>query len=190
MISEKQLYINYKELSEKADALLIQAGVDKAPVPIKQIAAMCGAIAVPHDLGEEVSGVLVVDKNNGNKGIIGFNTANSKVRQRFTIAHELGHFVWHVNFKNNSKEFFVDKDFIIKFRSEKDYTQKELIQEREANAFAAAILMPRKFIMDELKNPNYKGLHETVLIEKLAKVFVVSVPAMTYRLSDLNIYRY
>lgn len=166
---------------------MIQAGVFEAPIPIKQVAMMCGAVVVPYELGEEVSGVLVVE---GNKGTIGYNNSNSRVRQRFTIAHELGHLMQHVDFNNNPKEFFVDKDFIVKFRSDKKYSPREITQEREANAFAAAILMPQKFIMDELKKSKYRGLNENSLIEHLARVFEVSVPAMTYRLSDLNIYHY
>jgi len=177
----------YKNLSETVNELLINANITKAPVPIKQIASMCGANVIGYDFGEEISGVLVVE---GNKGTIGFNTANSRVRQRFTIAHELGHLKQHVSLNTKEKEFFVDKDFIVKFRSDKQYTSKEIAQERQANAFAAAILMPKKFILEEMKDPKYKGLHETSLIEELAKVFEVSVPAMTYRLSDLNIYRY
>jgi len=176
----------YKNLSITVDKLLLDAGVIEAPVPIKQIARMCGANVVGYDFGEEISGVLVVE---GNSGTIGFNTANSRVRQRFTIAHELGHLTQHVNL-NNEREFFVDKDFIVKFRSDKQYSPKEITQERQANAFAAAILMPKKFILEEMRDQKYKGLHETNLIEELAKVFEVSVPAMTYRLSDLNIYRY
>lgn len=176
----------YTKLSETVDELLNEAGVQKAPIPIKQIARMCGANVVGYEFGEEISGVLIVEEN---KATIGFNTENSRVRQRFTIAHELGHFKQHVQL-NNKDEFFVDKDFIVKFRSDKNYTAKEVTQEREANAFAAAILMPKQFILDEMKDPKYKKLHETNLIEELAKVFEVSVPAMTYRLSDLNIYRY
>ncbi|TCC93693.1 ImmA/IrrE family metallo-endopeptidase [Pedobacter frigiditerrae] len=176
----------YNKLSETVNELLANAGVMKAPVPIKQIAAMCGANVVGYDFGGEISGVLVVEEN---KYTIGFNTENSRVRQRFTIAHELGHLKQHVNL-NNKNEFFVDRDFIVKFRSDIKYSPKEIAQERQANAFAAAILMPKEFILHEMKDPKYKELHETNIIEELAKVFEVSVPAMTYRLSDLNIYRY
>ncbi|RZK48095.1 MAG: ImmA/IrrE family metallo-endopeptidase [Pedobacter sp.] len=176
----------YKELSDTVNKLLSEACVLKAPVPIKQIAKMCGVNVMGYEFGEEISGVLIVEEN---KATIGFNTENSRVRQRFTIAHELGHFMQHVK-SNNKDELFVDKDFIVKFRSDKTYSAKEVTQEREANAFAAALLMPRQFILDEMKEPKYKKLHETKLIEELAKVFEVSVPAMTYRLSDLNIFRY
>jgi len=173
---------DFKELSSKVKELLLNANVYEPPVPIKIIAANCGARVLPYELGEEVSGILVYENN---KGTIGFNSSNHKVRQRFTIAHELGHMIYHV--RDNGKELFVDKDFIIKFRSDKEYTPKEKKQEREANAFAASILMPRDFIFREIKKPFYTGLNETEVIEEFARLFDVSVPAMTYRFADLNI---
>ncbi len=174
----------YKNLSLRIKNLLQNSGITEPPVDIRKIVSDCGAKATPFELGEEISGVLVMD--NG-KGTIGYNSSNSRVRQRFTIAHELGHLLQHVTAPS---EVFVDKDFIVKFRSNKPYTNKELRQEREANAFAAAILMPKDFIIREVSKSDYNGLSETQLIEKLAKVFEVSVPAMTYRFSDLNIFQF
>ncbi len=172
----------FKNLSVKITELLEEANVHQPPVPIKTIASNCGARVLPYDLGEEVSGILIYEDN---KATIGFNSTNHKVRQRFTIAHELGHLIYHV--RNNEHELFVDKDFIIKFRSEIEYSAKEKKQEREANAFAAAILMPREFILKEIRKPDYYGMNEQEVIEECAKLFDVSVLAMTYRFADLNI---
>ena len=177
----------HKEVFETVTKLLVKAGIYMAPVPVKKIAENCGASVLAYNLGEEVSGVLVVEAG---KGTIGYNSSNSKVRQRFTIAHELGHLLLHVNTNSKSEELFVDKDFIVKFRSEKQYSPKEARQEREANAFAAAILMPKEFILKEVRNQKYIGYNETTLIEELARLFEVSVPAMTYRFADLNIFAY
>jgi len=179
------MIISYKEISFRVKQLLLGLNIIEPPIPIKDIAISCGARVLPYELGDEVSGILVYDNN---KGIIGYNSSNHRVRQRFTIAHELGHLLYHV--RDNSKELFVDKDFIIKFRSDKEYTVKETNQERQANAFAASVLMPRDFILSEIKKEKYKGLNETKLIEEFAKLFDVSVPAMTYRFADLNINRY
>ncbi|MBS1520685.1 MAG: ImmA/IrrE family metallo-endopeptidase [Bacteroidetes bacterium] len=176
----------YMELSDKVNTLLQEANVFEPPVPIKNIAVNWGARVLPYELGEEVSGILVYDNY---KGTIGYNSSNHRVRQRFTIAHELGHLIYHVS-DNSGKEMFVDKDFIIKFRSEKDYSPKEIRQEREANAFAAFILMPKQFIFSEIKKSKYKELSETEVIEEFAKLFDVSIPAMTYRFADLNISSY
>jgi Zn-dependent peptidase ImmA (M78 family) len=171
----------YKKLEKQVSELLKKEGITSLPIPVERIARTKGVEVVPYDLGEEVSGVLSI---NNSKGTIGYNPTQSKVRQRFTIAHELGHFLLH---RESNKEMFVDKDFLVKFRSKKNYTQSERRQESEANAFAAALLMPRDFVLTELNKEKFQVLSELQLIEELAKVFDVSIPAMTYRISDLNI---
>ena len=173
----------HKKLLERVNDLLVQANVTSAPVPVRKIAEMCNAKVLGYDLGKEVSGVLVFENN---IGTIGYNISNVKTRQRFTIAHELGHLILHVDKYNNSKELFVDKDFIVKFRSDKPYSNKDIKQEREANAFAAALLMPRDFIMKEIRDLKYKDFDENRLISAMAKLFDVSIPAMTYRFAELN----
>jgi len=176
----------YTKIEQQVAEILLEAGITSAPVAVDQIAKSKGASVVPFELGDEVSGVLVVEED---RGTIGYNVAHHKNRQRFTIAHELGHFILHLD-KGKSKEMFVDKDFIIKWRYEKTYTPSEFKHEQEANAFAAALLMPRDFLLNELSKPKYAELSETRLIEDLAKVFDVSVPAMTYRFADLNKFRH
>jgi Zn-dependent peptidase ImmA (M78 family) len=107
------------------------------------------------------------------------------LRQRFTIAHELGHYQLHLHSAN---EIFVDKDFIVKYRSEKKYSETEIRQEREANQFAAELLMPREFIKAEIIKKKYQRLSEMEFLEKLAKTFDVSVAAMTIRANDLDLF--
>jgi Zn-dependent peptidase ImmA (M78 family) len=181
MSLSRGFYIKIEALVEQA---LEEANILNAPIPVETIARNCGAVVIPYELGEEVSGVLVV---NDSKGVIGYNRSHPKVRQRFTIAHELGHLILHVN-KSRKKELFVDKDFIVKLRSNKKYSPTEVRNEREANVFAAAILMPKKLILQELRKEKYAQLTENRLIEELAKIFDVSIQAMTYRFADLNYY--
>ncbi len=171
----------YKKIENQVDKLIHDQGIKELPIPIEKIARAHGAEVVAYDL-KEASGMLVISKK---KGTIGYNASQSKGRQRFTIAHELGHYLLHSDAK---KELFVDRDLIIKFRGEITYTPAELKQESEANAFAAAILMPKSFILQELRNKKYKELTENELIDALAKSFEVSALAMTYRLKDLNLF--
>ncbi|HTK20784.1 MAG TPA: ImmA/IrrE family metallo-endopeptidase [Mucilaginibacter sp.] len=172
----------YNRIEHQVAEILEDAGIADAPVSVEEVARTKGAMVVPYELGDEVSGVLLVEEH---RGTIGFNVEHPKVRQRFTIAHELGHFILHVN-KDKSNEMFVDKDFIIKWRYTKVYTPTEFKQEQEANAFAAALLMPRDFLIKEMSKDKYIGYAETKLIDELAKVFDVSAAAMTYRFADLN----
>lgn len=171
----------YQNLVKRITGYLEEAEVYTPPVPIEKIARLKGAEVIPYELGDEISGILVI---NDQKGIIGYNPSDSKRRQRFTIAHELGHYLLH----HNSKDLFLDRDFlVVKYRGKKVYSRSELRQESEANAFAASILMPKSLIIAELEKEEYSKLKENELIEELAKAFDVSVHAMTYRLSDLNI---
>jgi Zn-dependent peptidase ImmA (M78 family) len=169
-----------QQAENKAKELIQRFSIAGPPVPVADIAKKLGLDVIGYDLGDGVSGSLVIEKG---KGFIGYNPSHSRKRQRFTIGHELGHYVLHYSANN----LFVDKDFLVKYRGNNSYTHKELIQEQQANAFSAALLMPEEFILDELKKQSTLKLSEIELIETLAKLFDVSVPAMTYRLNNLNL---
>src|SRR5687767_2281115 len=80
--------------------------IKRPPVPILKIVKKLGIDLIDYNLGGEISGLLVIDNN---KGTIGYNPNDPPVRQRFTIAHELGHYLLH----KSSAELFVDKDFLV-----------------------------------------------------------------------------
>ena len=166
-----------KKIEEKTAQILSELGINELPIPIKKIANSIGVQIHPYDLGENISGVLVI-KND--EGIIGVNPTESSVRQRFTIAHELGHYVLH---KNTNESIFVDKDFKILFRNQVSAIGVDK-REQEANSFAASILMPKKMIEHQL-NQYSLDLTDEVALKKLAKTFNVSVTAMSIRISNL-----
>ena len=179
------MYIDTRDINrveQKAKNLLQKYKISSLPVPIKDIVKKEGLNLISYDLGENVSGILVIENS---IGTIGYSPENSKVRQRFTIAHELGHFLLH---KHHSSEVFIDKDFIIKYRSEKKYTSTEIKQEQEANTFAAALLMPLDMLKAEVAKKENLNLSETELISTLAKIFDVSIPAMTYRIANSTLF--
>lgn len=171
-----------KKIEKLADSIINDFEITCPGVPVEQIARKIGLKVMAYDLGKEISGVLVIANGTGT---IGVNPKDPKVRQRFTMAHELGHFVMHA--KSLKDKFFVDSNFILKFRSTNPYTPAELKQELEANAFAAALLMPKSIVTEELNKDEYRELPELEMIDKLAKVFKVSTAAMTYRLTNLNV---
>ena len=175
--------LEQRKIERHVSELLQGHGIDSLPVPVEKIARSQGVEVVAYDLGNEVSGVLIISPSGGT---IGINPTQTRARQRFTIGHELGHYLLH---REGQKELFVDKDFIVKFRSKKNYTAKEYKHESEANAFAAALLMPRALIYKEIEKERYNNLSELEFIEELAKACEVSVPAMTYRIHDLSIGR-
>jgi len=167
-----------KRIERITSGILQELSITKLPIPIEDIAKRRGLEIKAYDLGENVSGVLVMKSGNGT---IGFNPNESKVRQRFTIAHELGHYELH----KEDNTLFVDKDFKVLYRDQNSSTG-ELKKEQEANAFAAAILMPEKLVRKEIKNYRL-DLSDEESMKGFAKKFNVSVPAMTFRVVNLNL---
>ncbi|MBS1951411.1 MAG: ImmA/IrrE family metallo-endopeptidase [Bacteroidetes bacterium] len=162
-----------------AKALLQKFEIKTIPIDIIEIAKRKGLDVKPFDLGE-VSGVLHI---NNDLGIIGFNPKDSKVRQRFTIAHELGHFQMH----KSSSNLFIDNNFNQVYFRDKKSSTGELIKEQEANAFAAAILMPQDLLTKEIENYKFDLSDESAFVD-LARLFNVSVQAMIYRISNLGLF--
>lgn len=167
-------------IEKKTADILKEAEINELPIPIEAIALKMGLRVMPYDLGENVSGVLVISEG---QGIIGYNPSEAKVRQRFTIAHELGHYELH----RGQKDLFIDKKFIVEFRNRRSSTG-EIKKEQEANAFAAAILMPDKLLLKEIKNHNY-DLNDEDSMRDLARIFNVSISAITFRIANLNLFK-
>ncbi len=163
-----------KHPENKAIELLNSLNINTLPIPVDKILQHFN-ITLSYDLGDDISGVLVVNKNG--MAVVGVNPKESNVRQRFTIGHEIGHFVLH----RNKSELFVDEHYLVVAR---DGTTDKY--ELEANAFSAALLMPKNLIKEQLELLPLKSSTEEK-IKILAKKFEVSSLAMTYRLSNLDI---
>lgn len=117
------------------------------------------------DMPSDVSGALRKDNANW---VIYVNKKHSPNRQRYTIAHEFGHYCLHKDFTNE----FEDKTF---FRKEKDWTSIEY----DANQFAADLLMPKENIENAISN-------DIITLKDLSESFGVSMIAMRNRLLSLN----
>ncbi|HTQ40238.1 MAG TPA: ImmA/IrrE family metallo-endopeptidase [Pirellulales bacterium] len=110
--------------------------------------------------------------------IIGVNRHHLENRQRFTIAHELGHHFLH------SESLYFD-DRVLRFR---DAESSEGINtdEMEANLFAAELLMPKEFLEDYFSN-HILDINDDEAIEDLAKEYKVSPQSLMYRLNYLDL---
>mgnify|MGYP001593276259 CR=1 FL=1 len=167
--------------TKKAKKLLAQAGVNLdsldvsggCSIDVNKIAEdVLKITVVPHPFTNEISGVFF--KKDG-KLFIGVNSTHNDKRNRFTIAHEIGHYLLHageaLHYDDSSKLPLV----AAYFRS--DNVANEV--EREANHFAAELLMPAELIA-KCVEANIKST--TALAER----FNVSEQAMTYRLVNLG----
>lgn len=114
-------------------------------------------------------GALVRNPDNPNEWGIFYNDKARPERQRFTLAHELGHFVLH---RNGYASFNCDKESI--------YTGTDTLKqiEREADEFASNLLMPGDLLRQRITGKRI-NFH---LLGELAKAFGVSLEAMCIRL--------
>jgi Zn-dependent peptidase ImmA (M78 family) len=174
----------YKRIETLANELIAKSEISHPPVPVDKIIEGYNITIKEFDFEDDISGVLVIAEDGAT---IGVNPKDNNTRMRFALAHELGHFLLH----KDTSEVFIDKDFIVKWRnveSNSNYTVEEVNQEMEANAFAAALLMPKNLIEQEMAMQDMVQLGENALLEQLATRFVVSVPAIAFRITNINSY--
>jgi Zn-dependent peptidase ImmA (M78 family) len=168
-----------EDVRQRAVNLLAECGVLGAPVPVEQIAVANGIQIIRSAAEWSESGFLLRD--NG-RVIIGINARNSPSRQRFTIAHELGHWLMH-----DGKPLIVDQSVMINKRDDVS-SQATDLQEVQANQFAADLLMPKEYVMDELRQQMSSDIgSREELITLLARRFDVSNDAMNWRLINLGV---
>lgn len=158
------------------DALLERHQIVRFPVQLDKWIEIAGAEKREIDFGKELSGFAYQKK--GVK-IIGVSKNEPEERQRFTIAHELGHMFLH-------KGTAVNYDEASMMLRPSGHVGTGLdIREIEANSFAAELLMPDEYIRADIQKLGKLDLEDKVAVSKLAKKYKVSVPAMTVRLNNL-----
>ncbi|MFZ7947254.1 MULTISPECIES: ImmA/IrrE family metallo-endopeptidase [Bacillaceae] len=169
-----------KKIEQKANELLKMFEIDEIPIPVYEIANNLGIIVQEEELEGEMSGILLRDID---KTIIGVNSKHYPNRKRFTIAHELGHFVMH---KGNPVH--IDRTFRVNFR-DKNSSLANNIDEIEANAFAAALLMPEKKIKQVVNKKLKQGIdiEESDELASIADMFKVSKQSLLIRLFKLGL---
>ncbi len=155
----------YKHAEREARKLLQEAGLSEPPIDPVEIARSLGVsvrfVVFNGDSNEPVSGFYDCEANE-----IVVNRHEWPLRQTFTVAHELGYKVLH-------EEWARSDNYRVLLRDPSN-TDRDPI-EQEANVFAANLLMPRD-ILDR---------YYTLPVEKISRLFAVSVPAVRNRLSFL-----
>ncbi|MDE0254091.1 MAG: ImmA/IrrE family metallo-endopeptidase [Rhodospirillaceae bacterium] len=137
------------------------------PIPVLEIAERNGVSVTFADFGElseKVAGFCDLDNAR-----IYVNSKDKTERQSFTIAHELGHWILHREKITNKPETyrvlprFTDPD-------------SDNPLEKEANAFAACLLVPKRLLKPVLGAP----------ISALANIFGVSRTMMEFRVKNIS----
>jgi Zn-dependent peptidase ImmA (M78 family) len=168
--------VRRKRVEQTVRELLGANQVSHPPIPVDRIAKRQGLMLRAEPLESTLSGFLY---RAGDRAVVGTNSLQPQVRQRFTVAHELGHFMLH-----ELEELHVDRQVHFKLRS-KLSSQGTDDDEIEANLFAAEILMPRGMIASDVRRLGAIDVIDDK-ITALAQRYRVSVQAMTLRLRDLG----
>lgn len=152
------------------DELIHQLGIQEPPVDIGAVANACGIPIIywPSD-NESLSG-LAVDTPRG--PLIAVHEGHHLHRQRFTIAHELGHIVM-----GHLDAFHLDLS--VPPSQSGEPPNYNWLHERAANDFAANLLMPVDFVRSAFRETNDE--------HQLAERFNVSELAMSFRLANLGL---
>ncbi len=166
-----------RKIEAKVLKLLQEYKVQRPPVPVEAIARKLGAEIRYSPFEGDISGMVYRDKD---WTVIGVNSLHHPNRQRFTIAHEIGHMLLH-----KGKEFHVDKTFRVNLRDDLS-SQAVDREEIEANSFAAELLMPRHMLLEDLKGREIDFENEEN-IRRLASKYRVSPQALTLRLTNLGV---
>jgi len=146
-----------------ARKLLNDVGIKEPPISlwkiIKHLQKKYSASdlnVISFNFGEKVSGMLVLSDE---QATIGYNPSEHWYRRRFTIAHEIGHFL----LGHTCNKSYDDDNF----------------HETEANHFAAELLMPIELLKKDCGN----GYN----LENIARRYTVSKEAMCRKLMSANL---
>ena len=153
-----------------SSTLLGDAGETEPPVDVISTARGCGSRVIGWRTMDDSLAGLLVELEDG--PLIAFNSTHPFERQRFTIAHELGHLLL-----GHLDTFHVD---LTTQESEGEHPGYDSAHEKAANSFAANLLMPEPWVR-ELASP--------VELAEAAQRFQVSTLALGYRLMALDLPR-
>ncbi|MGQ7745405.1 ImmA/IrrE family metallo-endopeptidase [Pectobacterium brasiliense] len=146
---------------------LIKKHQFQCPIKLGEIATELGLVVKLATLPANISGEI---KEENGRVTIRINRHDVKARQRYTLSHEIAHFLLH---RHLLREGITDD---VLYRS----AQSNEI-EAEANRLAADIIMPMNHV-DAFYQLHYKGKKDAILYESIADSIGVSVIALKYRL--------
>lgn len=149
---------------------ILKEFTDEVPVRVGSLAKALGLKVIVAALPLKISGMIKPDED-GDSFVIKVNRFEPKSRQRFTIAHEIAHYLLHQDRINAG---VVDS---VLYRSKLSSRV-----EAEANRLAADIVMPRRKIR-ELTGLETSKVSDQML-EQLAEQFQVSKQAMSIRMGE------
>jgi Zn-dependent peptidase ImmA (M78 family) len=151
--------------------------IDSFPIPVGRIARNLGATLRYEPFDGDISGVVFRDDENI---VVGVNSLHHPNRQRFTIAHEIGHILFH-----KGKEVHIDRPIRVNLRDGVS-SQATNTEEIEANRFASTLLLPRHLLFPDLQRQSIE-LDDEEQLRRLAARYKVSLQALAIRFQNIGI---
>ncbi|MCI8731050.1 MAG: ImmA/IrrE family metallo-endopeptidase [Lachnospiraceae bacterium] len=154
-------------------------GIKKVPVPIVAIMKSLEFQVVSGKMEDEISGIVAIDdalkKEFKSDKVIAINSKDNIGHQRFTMAHELAHYLFDFDVSNS-----------ITYYNAYNTKEDESESERRANYFAANLLMPEGIFREKFKQAVVENnLYLTV--DNLSSIFQVSHEAVKRRIAELSL---
>jgi hypothetical protein len=154
---------------KESERSILQRHLSQTPVRLGALARDLGLEVFKSPLKPGISGLIEPSATAESGFRIRVNRHESVERQRFTLAHEISHYLLHRDFIRNG---VIDNTLYRSSLSSK--------QEIEANRLASKIVMPDASV-DELRR-NYANLAFDEMVHKMAIDLRVSEPAMRIKL--------
>jgi len=140
------------------------------PIPIEQLCRRLDISSIDYEALEGLEGALITNPER-EFGTILVKETSHRYRQRFTIGHELGHFLIPTHMPGPDGRFLCSRaDMLLQHAAEQD---KRARMEVEANRFSSLILIPPPIL-----RPKLKGDPSLEQLTNLALEFEVSKEAM------------
>ncbi|MBC7103403.1 MAG: ImmA/IrrE family metallo-endopeptidase [Parvibaculum sp.] len=137
-----------------AEAILNQVTLDFRPIAIREIASALDILEIREEPLASLEGALITTPGKGSGAVL-LNTNSAPQRRKYTLAHELCHFLhpWHR--PTSSRGFDCSSGDM---REQGNSTQ-HAIQEAQANRFAIELLAPRRLIGSYLRDvPDFEAV--------------------------------
>lgn len=148
----------------------------RLPVPLEDIAEKAGIRDIVYEPLDSIEGALIANDTKS-EGIIVVNNKVRHQRQRFTLGHELGHFLLP---RHGFLMECTAKDLVARHGKS---ISSEMKIEFEANEFSAEMIMPQQLFKLQ---PEFRAAPSINNIIKLSLLFDVSFEACARRYLELH----
>lgn len=156
-------------------------GLIETPTQIANILNKVGFKIYSLEMDETLSGRIGIANEFkeilGSKKILQINSKDNRGHQRFTMAHELGHYIFDYDGHNRYANAYS--------LAEDDVNSPGEIR---VNRFAAALLMPKNIFVDKYTARKTLGLDEVSICKSLAEEFEVSETVVSKRIVELGLH--